>query len=159
MSATFHDDGPTLYEYAGGREALELLAAAQYRRCLTDPILVEVFGSKGRPEHVEHLGDWLTEVLGGPRLYTQRHGGHGALLGHHANLSLQERHRARFVETFLEAADEIGMSPNARFRQRLLEYLDWGSRIAVEVSQPGADTSSDQPVPVWGWGPDGPPEE
>jgi hypothetical protein len=34
-----------------------------------------------------------------------------------------------------------------------------GSKIAEEVSQPGADTSSDQPVPVWSWGPEGPPAD
>lgn len=150
-------DQATLYEYAGGREALRRLADVQYRRCLTDPVLIEVFGTGGRPEHVDHLADWLTEVLGGDHLYTQRHGGHGALLAHHANLRIDERHRARFVDAFMEAADEIGLPTAARFRGRLREYLEWGSKIAETVSQPGADTSSDQPVPVWGWGPEGPP--
>lgn len=44
-----------------------------------------------------------------------------------------------------------------RFRRRLLDYLQWGSKIAEDVSQPGADTTTDQPVPVWDWGPEGPP--
>jgi hemoglobin len=146
------DQRPTLYEFAGGRQALRSLADAQYRRCLTDPVLVEIFGSKGRPEHVDHLADWLTEVLGGPKLYTQRQGGHGALLRHHADLAITERHRVRFVEAFLEAADEVGLPADPAFRTRLREYLEWGSRIAEEVSQPGANTSSDQPVPVWDCG-------
>ena len=151
------DQAPTLYEYAGGRAALRALADVQYRRCLTDPVLVEVFGSEGRADHVDHLADWLSEVFGGPRLYTERHGGHGALLRHHADLGIEERHRRRFVEEFIEAADEIGLPADATFRARLREYLDWGSAIAQAVSQPGADTSSDEPVPVWGWGDAGPP--
>src|SRR5919199_1481020 len=101
-------DDVTLYEFAGGREALRALADAQYRRCLTDPILTEIFGSRGRPDHVDHLADWLTEVLGGPKLYTEQHGGHGALLRHHANLEIDERPRIRFVEAFLAAAAEGG---------------------------------------------------
>ena len=43
----------TIYEYLGGARALHALAAAQYRRCLTDPVLAEVFGTQGRPGHVE----------------------------------------------------------------------------------------------------------
>ena len=150
---------PTLYEYAGGREAMLRVADAHYWRCLTDPMLVEIFGTKGRPDHVEHLADWLTEVLGGPKLYTERHGGHQALLGHHANLGIDEAHRQRFVDAFLAAADEAGLPDHPVFRRRLREYIEWGSRIAEDVSQPGADTSSDQPVPVWDWGPEGPPED
>lgn len=147
----------TLYEFAGGRDALRALADAQYRRCLTDPVLVDIFGSGGRPDHVDHLADWLTEVLGGPKLYTEQHGGHGALLRHHANLNIDEHHRARFVGAFLAAADEVGLPDSPTFRQRLRDYLEWGSKIAKDVSQPGADTSSDQPVPVWGWGQEGAP--
>jgi hemoglobin len=148
---------PTLYEYAGGAEALHRLADAHYRRCVTDPTLVEIFGDKPRPDHVQHLADWLTEVLGGPKLYTERHGGHEGLLRHHAGLGIDERHRARFADAFMEAADEAGLPSDPVFRTRLREYVDWGSAIAVDVSQPGADTTSDQPVPVWDWGPAGPP--
>lgn len=142
---------PTLYEHAGGRAALLRLADAQYRRCVTDPVLIEIFGTEPHPSHVEHLADWLTEVFGGPDLYTARHGGHEGLLRHHANLAIQERHRARFVEVFLEAADEVGLPTDQEFRSSLTDYLHWGSKIAQEVSQPGADTSSSDPVPVWGW--------
>jgi hemoglobin len=151
------EGAPTLYEYAGGDSALRRLAEAQYRRCITDPVLVEIFGTKGRPAHVDHLADWLSEVLGGPKLYTEKHGGHEALLRHHAGLGIDEHHRERFVGAFLEAADEVDLPGHPVFRRRLREYLEWGSKIAEEVSQPGADASSDQPVPVWDWGPEGPP--
>jgi hemoglobin len=152
-----HGEGPTLFEYAGGRQAIGRLADAQYRRCLADPVLAEIFGTEGRPEHVEHLADWLTEVLGGDRLYTERHGGHEALLRHHANLRIDERHRARFVRVFMEAADEVSLPGDERFRRRLLDYLEWGSKIAQDVSRPGASIDAGQPVPVWDWGPEGPP--
>ncbi len=147
----------TLYEYVGERPMLRRVADAHYRRCLTDPVLTQIFGTTGQPEHVDHLADWLSEVFGGPKLYTEKHGGHGALLRQHADLGITERHRRHFVQAFIEAADEVGLSDNPTFRQRLRDYLDWGSRIALEVSQPGADTTSREPVPVWGWGSAGPP--
>src|SRR6185437_15588350 len=98
---------PTMYEYAGGADAMHRLADAQYRRCLADPLLQQVFGTQGQPEHVAHLAAWLGEVFGGPKVYTNELGGHGALLRHHANLSINEAQRQRFVEVFMAAADEV----------------------------------------------------
>lgn len=143
---------PTLYDAAGGRQAIERLAAAQYRRCLADPLLAELFGPPPRPEHVEHLADWLGEVLGGPKRYTERHGGHPALLRHHANLAITEPQRERFVAACMAAVDEAKVPDDARLRRRLHEYFEWGTKIAREVSQPGAKLGTDEPVPVWGWG-------
>ena len=142
---------PTIFEHVGGAPALLRLAEAQYRRCLTDPVLTKVFGTTGRPGHVEHLATWLGEVFGGPAKYTRELGGHGALLRHHANLGITEEQRQRFVEVFMEAADEAGLPSDQRFRDRFREYLEWGTRIAVDISKPGADTSTNQPVPRWGW--------
>ena len=146
---------PTMYEFAGGAEAMHRLADAQYRRCLADPLLRQVFGTEGSPGHVDHLAAWLGEVFGGPKVYTNELGGHGALLQHHANASITEDQRKRFVEVFEEAADEVGLPTDERFRRRFSEYLNWGSEIAREVSQPGADLTTSDPVPVWGWGNEG----
>lgn len=150
---------PTLYEFAGGRDAIDRLADAHYRRCLADPVLSQVFGSVGSSTHAAHLADWFTEVLGGPKAYTEHHGGHEGLLRHHAGRDIAEHQRARFVEVFFEASDEVGLPADARFRARLREYLEWGTAIAVDVSREDpAEIASDDPVPVWDWGPEGPPE-
>jgi len=142
---------PTIFEHVGGAAALRRLADAQYRRCLTDPILSRLFGTQGRPGHVEHLAAWLGEVFGGPNSYTRDLGGHGALLRHHANRSITEAQRQRFVEVFLEAADEAGLPKDERFRRRFREYIEWGSQIAIAISQPGADVTTNEPVPRWTW--------
>ena len=141
----------TIFEHLGGEPALQQLAAAQYRRCLTDPVLVPLFGTQGRPGHVEHLAAWLGEVFGGPDTYTRELGGHGALLRHHANLAITEEQRQHFVRAFLEAADEAGLPTDERFRRRFREYIEWGTRIALTISQPDADISTHEPVPRWGW--------
>jgi hemoglobin len=31
-------------------------------------------------------------------------------------------------------------------------YLEWGTRLAVINSQPGAQVVADLPMPKWGWG-------
>lgn len=141
----------TIFEYAGGRDAMRRLAEAHYRRCLTDPILSEVFAGRDRPEHVDHLADWLSEVFGGPSDYTDLHGGHGALLRHHAGLNITEAQRQRFVDAFMESVDEARLPDDPRLRERLRAYAEWGTRIALAVSQPGADTDSSDPVPRWDW--------
>ena len=142
---------PTIFEHLGGAEALHRLASAQYRRCLTDPVLIQVFGTEGRPGHVGHLAAWLGEVFGGPDTYSRELGGHGALLRHHANLAITEEQRQHFVQAFLEAADEAGLPSDERFRRRFREYIEWGTRIAMSVSQPGENITTHEPVPRWGW--------
>ena len=34
----------------------------------------------------------------------------------------------------------------------MIAYFEWGSRLAVITSQPGATVGDDQPMPRWGWG-------
>ena len=57
----------------------------------------------------------------------------------------------------LEAADETAIPDDAEFRSALVAYLEWGSRLAVLNSQPGATVDPNAPMPRWGWGvPGGP---
>ncbi|MEV0650871.1 group II truncated hemoglobin [Phytomonospora sp. NPDC050363] len=143
---------PTIYEFIGGQDALRRLAEAHYRRCVTDPVLSQVFGTEPRPEHAVHLADWLGEVFEGPATYTAEHGGHEALLLHHAGKHITEEQRAAFVTAFVEAADETGVPDDPHLRARLTSYLEWGTRIAKDVSEADAsDISSSDPVPTWGW--------
>ena len=59
---------PTLYDFAGGDEAFAL-AAAHHARCLADPELNHPFSHPGQnPRHVERLGAYWAQVMGGPRL-------------------------------------------------------------------------------------------
>jgi hemoglobin len=38
------------------------------------------------------------------------------------------------------------------FRSAFLAYVEWGTRLAVANSQPGATPPPKAPVPRWGWG-------
>ena len=54
--------------------------------------------------------------------------------------------------TYSQAADELGMPDDPEFRSALVGYLEWGSRLAVINSQPGATVDAHAPMPKWGWG-------
>jgi hemoglobin len=56
------------------------------------------------------------------------------------------------VELLVDAADEAGLPTDPEFRSSFLSYIEWGTRLAVINSQPGADVSAEQPMPKWGWG-------
>src|SRR5262252_8508401 len=142
---------PTLYEWMGGRVAIERLMAELYRRAPKDPLLGRVFANMG-PDHVQHVTAFVAEVFGGPKEYSQRHGGHPNMIRHHLGRALTEEQRKRWMQLLLECADMVGIPSDPEFRSALVGYLEWGSRLAVLNSQPGATVVEHAPMPKWGWG-------
>ena len=55
---------PTLYEWAGGREAIERLLNRFYNRVEDDELIAPLFGGKVSAEHRDHVATWWCEVLG-----------------------------------------------------------------------------------------------
>lgn len=147
----------TLYEWAGGAAAIERLTEVFYRHVHADPILAPVFVHAG-DDHAHHVAIWLGEVFGGPATYTTEHGGYPAMLGHHLGLSITPEQRARWATLIAEAADEASLPADPEFRSAFVAYIEWGSRIGMENSQPGATPPPKAPVPRWGWG-EAPPYE
>jgi hemoglobin len=142
---------PTLYEWAGGAPAIERLTEVFYRHVHQDPILAPVFAHVG-DDHAQHVASWLGEVFGGPATYTAEHGGYPAMLSHHVGLSITPEQRARWAALIAEAADEAGLPSDPEFRSAFVAYIEWGSRIGMANSQPGAIPPPKAPVPLWGWG-------
>lgn len=142
---------PTLFEWIGGSAAIEHLFEVFYSRVLRDPLLEPVF-AKMSPDHVKHVAAFVSEVFGGPKTYSAEHGGHANMISRHVGRALTEPQRARWMQLLLECADEIGAPSDPEFRSALVAYLEWGTRLAVINSQPGADVSGDAPMPNWGWG-------
>ncbi|MER5713080.1 group II truncated hemoglobin [Streptomyces sp. NPDC002122] len=141
----------TLYEAVGGADALRRLSETFYEGVLADPLLAPVFADF-TPTHVEHVAVWLAEVFSGPAEFTAEHGGHQALLRAHLGLGITEEQRSRWME-LMAAAVEKELPDDALLRRRVLEYFDWGTRIAKDVSAsaPGTDLGDPGPTPRWGW--------
>jgi hemoglobin len=145
------DDIPTLYDWAGGEPALQRLTEVFYGRVREDAVLAPVFAGMS-PDHPRHVAAWLGEVFGGPPVYTEAHGGYPHMLAKHLNRALTEAQRVRWVQLISASADEAGLPADPEFRSAFAAYLEWGTRIAVINSQPGAAPPPEAPVPRWGWG-------
>jgi hemoglobin len=142
---------PTLYEWLGGMAALDRLTTRFYERVNGDALLAPVFARMGA-DHPRHVAAFLAEVLGGPKAYSQHRGGHPHMVAQHLDRHLTQEQRRRWVGLLLETADEVGLPDDPEFRSALVGYLEWGSRLAVINSQPGATVDEHSPMPAWGWG-------
>jgi len=144
---------PTLFEWAGGEPAIRRLMDCFYDRVERDDLLGPRFFPDGVGEdHRAHVTVWWSEVLGGPARYTEELGGYENMLAHHRELAITREQRSRFVSLFSLAADDAGLPEDPEFRSALVAYLEWGTRLAMHNSQPGAEVAEHAPVPRWGWG-------
>lgn len=107
----------------GGSDALNRLTSRFYEHVKSDAVLQPVF-ARMRGDHPAHVAAFLAEVLGGPKTYSEHHGGHPHMVQRHLGRHLTQEQRK----------------------------LEWGSRLAVINSQPGATVDPSAPMPKWGWG-------
>lgn len=145
-------DVPTLVQWAGGPPVLQAMIDAFYDRVEDDELLGPFFPGGVSAEHREHVAVWWIEVFGGPATYTEEHGGYEAMLGHHRDLGITPDQRRRFVSLMSLAADDADLPADPEFRSAVLAYVEWGTRLAMTNSQPGAAVAEHAPVPRWGWG-------
>ena len=142
----------TLYEWAGGEEAFQRLIDAFYDRVEADDLLAGFFPGGVREEHRRHVAAWWSEVFGGPPRYTEELGGYEGMLAKHRGLAITPEQRFRFASLMSLAADDAGLPDDPEFRSALVAYLEWGTRLAMHNSQPGAEVVEHAPLPRWGWG-------
>jgi hemoglobin len=142
---------PTLYEFAGGDEALHRLEEIFYASVLVDPLLQPLFGN-GNAEHVDHLTAFTAESFGGPARFS-RELGFAHLIAVHRGLGIDEGQRARFVELYLAALDAAGMPGDPAFRQAVREHVEFGSQVAMQNSNAASDAELHplREVPKWTW--------
>jgi hemoglobin len=146
------DAVPTIHAWGGGREAFERWLNAFYDLVEADDLLAPVFGGTVSAEHRDHVTTWWCEVMGGPADYTATLGGYEHMLAKHRGLAISAEQRLRFVTLLSRAADDTGLPADPEFRAALIGYAEWGSRLAVANSAPGAAPAEHAPVPRWGWG-------
>ena len=145
-------DAPSLYAWAGGEDAIARLIDAFYDRVERDEELSAYFPGGVSGEHRLHVTWWWCEVFGGPSTYSDELGGYRRMVDHHRDLGITEEHRRTFVATMSVAADDAGLPDDPEFRSALLAYLEWGTRLAMQNSRPGAAVVEEAPMPHWGWG-------
>lgn len=142
----------TLYEHAGGWEALYRLSDIFYHLCLKDPILQPLFGHE-QPGHVEKFTAFTAETFGGPDKFSKEMGGFKHLIDVHRGFKITEEQRQRFVELFLLAADMAKLPNDKPFREALKSHVDFGSHVATQNSNAKTDDELHplREVPKWDW--------
>jgi len=143
---------PTLHAWAGGDPAFRRLIDAFYDRVERDDLLSRYFPDGVSEDHRAHVTLWWIEVFGGSPTYTDTLGGYEAMLAHHRDLAITPEHRLRFATLMSLAADDASLPDDPEFRAAFIGYVEWGTRLALHNSQPGAATAEHAPVPRWGWG-------
>lgn len=150
----------TLFEHAGGFDALHRLEEIFYISVLNDPLLQPLFGA-GQPHHVDHLTAFTAESFGGPDRFTRELGGFDALIAVHRHLKITEAQRQRFVELYLAALDAANLPDDEPFREAVRQHIEFGSRVAMQNSH--AERDEDlyplHEVPRWRWAGDQPGED
>jgi hemoglobin len=145
-------DVPTIYQWAGGRDAFVRWLNAFYDLVEEDELLAPVFGGTVSEEHRDHVTTWWSEVMGGPADYTAGHGGYEHMLAKHRGLAITGEQRLRFVTLLSRAADRAELPADPELRAALMGYAEWGTRLAAHNSRPDAEVVPHAPVPRWGWG-------
>jgi truncated hemoglobin YjbI len=149
--ASASEPEPTLYDWAGGSSALLRMTRIFYGKYVPDdPLLGPLFADMA-PDHPERVAAWLGEVFGGAPAYSESYGGYDRMVSRHLDRELSEEQRARWVQLLCKSADDAGLPTDPEWRAAFVAYLEWGSRIAVENSQPGAHPPPHMPVPRWWW--------
>jgi hemoglobin len=141
----------SLYDHAGGDQALHRLEELFYDKALADPLLRRLF-SERVPTHVDHLTWFTAESFGGPDRFT-RNLGFEYIIDVHRHLAISDEERERFVALYLEALDEAGLPNDEPFRQAVREHVEFGAKVAQQNSR--AETDSElhpiREVPRWQW--------
>jgi hemoglobin len=141
----------SLFEFAGGEEALRRLESLFYASVLADPLLKPLFGD-GKPAHVDHLTAFTAESLGGPDRFS-REIGFAHLIAVHRGRQISEEQRARFVDLYMAALDKADMPQDEAFRKAFREHVEFGSRVAMQNSHAATDAELHplRSVPRWTW--------
>ena len=148
-------EAPTLYEWAGGREAIERMIDCFYDRVEHDDLLSPLFPGGVSAAHREHVTTWWCEVFGGPAGYTERLGGYPAMLAHHRDLDITADQRFRFASLMSLAADDAKLPADPEFRAALptLTEAAAGPSSARTISTgcriPSSSPASARPRASW----------
>ncbi len=142
----------TIYQHAGGWDALYRLSDLFYHLCLQDPLLQPLFGHE-QPGHVEKFTAFTAETFGGPDRFSKEMGGFKHLIEAHRGFNITEDQRQRFVELYLQAADQAQLPADEPFRNALKSHVDFGSQVATQNSHAKTDAELHplREVPKWQW--------
>lgn len=142
----------TVYEAAGGYDAMVRLAAAWHERVMADEVVAHAFSHGFHPEHTERLAAYWAEALGGPAAYSGVYGDETDVVRLHAGHGPHEEMDQRAIACFDEALVDAGLAQDERLRTALHDYFAWATTTTMARYERSADdVPTGMRIPHWSW--------
>lgn len=141
----------TIYEAAGGRQAILDLAQAWHARCLADRIVSHAFSHGYHPQHSERLAAYWAEALGGPSDYTDSMGDESIVVRMHSGNGEHPEMDDRAQTCFELALDDAGLPNDARLRSTLKAYFRWAIGTMSAYPKSAEHVPNGLALARWSW--------
>lgn len=142
----------TVYEAAGGVEALRRLAAAWHARVLADEEVSHAFRHGVAPDHTERLAAYWAEALGGPAEYTASYGDETSVVEIHSGNGEHDEMDRRAIECFDLALADVGLDRGKAVGRALHDYFAWATTASMtRYHRSAADVPHGLVIPKWSW--------
>jgi hemoglobin len=142
----------SVYEAAGGSEALLRLAEAWHSRVMADEIVSQAFSHGFHPQHNQRLAAYWAEALGGPTTYSDTYGDETSVVRIHSGNGPHEEMDHRASACFDQAMHDVGLDAAEPLRQVLHDYFAWATTTTMSRYHESADDVREGlSVPRWSW--------
>ena len=142
----------SVYEAAGGWDAMVRLADAWHARVLDDEVVSHAFRHGFEPNHTVRLAAYWAEALGGPTTYSDTVGDETSVVRIHSGNGVHDDMDRRALSCFDQALADVGLTASEPLRQVLHDYFAWA--ITTTMSR-YPDSAEDVPeglsIPRWSW--------
>jgi hemoglobin len=141
----------TLYDAAGGADAMVRLAHAWHERVLADEIVSHAFSHGFRDDHTERLAAYWSEALGGPDTFSRTMADETTVVRLHSGNGPHEEMNRRAIACFDEAMNDVGLTEQP-LRGALHDYFAWATTTTMSRYHGSADDVPDGlTIPKWSW--------
>jgi hemoglobin len=141
----------SVFEAAGGHDALLRLAEAWHKRVLADEVVSHAFSHGFHPDHTARLAAYWAEALGGPALFSQTIGDETAVVRMHSGKGAHEEMDQRAIACFDAALGDAALTDEP-LRQVLHDYFVWATTTSMARYPDTADAvPAGLTIPQWSW--------
>lgn len=145
------ENKPTLFEWARGYTALLDMTTLFYSRHVPEDPLIGPLFSNMAPDHPERVASWLSEVFGGPKLYSERYGGYARMISQHVGKGITQEQRARWASLMVQSADEAGLPIDPEFRAAFIAISSGAHELRSRIRNRVQEPPPNMPMPQWWW--------
>jgi hemoglobin len=141
----------SVYEVAGGAEALLRLAEAWHSRVMADEMVSHAFSHGFHPQHSQRLAAYWAEALGGPSTYSDTYGDETSVVRSHSGNGPHEEMDRRAITCFDLALEDTKLTAEP-LRQVLHDYFAWATATTMSQYHESADDVPEGlSIPRWSW--------